>query len=408
MDIVHSWKDVLEAVGKSHIVIWGMGRIGSELLCELEVSGFTDYHVCDSNVRLGELTECFLSLPELHQLTARCPVSIVIAVKGDEAVKEIADQISAFCDREQVTFFQYIPESREELIERRKKKGFFNGLIYKKTLETDKAVNTLKGMIRGERPFLFARWGEIEGEVVYKMKAGGMKSLSDEERLLLERNAGVFPISENVLKMYCKVMENAASEIDILCAFYWQRHLEKWIEWYSPDAMVVSSDLEYPFFTNPWTAALEGMKVLVVHPFAKLIEKQYGNRDKLFRNGEVLPGFELMTYQAVQSMGGSDEYKDWLEALDKMKDDLGKMDFDIALIGCGAYGMPLGAYVKSELHKKAIHMGGSLQILFGIKGKRWEGNNYDYQHKLYNEYWIRPTDDLKPRDYKDVEDGCYW
>lgn len=91
-----------------------------------------------------------------------------------------------------------------------------------------------------------------------------------------------------------------------------------------------------------------------------------------------------------------------------MQDDISHIDFDIALIGCGAYGMPLGAFIKSQMHKKAIHMGGTLQILFGIKGKRWEENGYDYQYKLYNEYWVRPTDDLKPKNYKDVEGGCYW
>lgn len=408
MDIVRGWEDVLEVARNFHVVIWGMGRLGTELIFELELSGLTDYHVCDNNVALGKLTDHFILLPEIHSLTVQCPVSIVIAIKSDGAVKEIVNQVSACCGSGQVTFFRYMPENREELIERRKEKGFFNGLTYRKTLETERAVNTLKTMIKGTQPFLFARWGSIEGDVVYGMKAGGMKWLSNQERLLLERNAGVFPVTESVLKSYCKVMEDAATEIDILCVFYWQRHLERWIEWYSSDAVLVSSDLEYPFFSNPWTAALAGMKVLVVHPFAKLIKKQYGNRDKLFKNGEVLPMFELMTYQAVQSMGGSNEYKDWLEALDKMKNDIGKIDFDIALIGCGAYGMPLGAYIKSVLHKKAIHMGGSLQILFGIKGKRWEGNSYDYQHKLYNEYWVRPTDDLKPKNYKDVEDGCYW
>lgn len=408
MYVVHCWKDVLEVIRNSHLVVWGMGRIGTELACELKLSGLTDYHVCDSDATLGEYKDNFISLPEIRQLAVQCPVSIVIAIRSDAAVKEIVDKVSAVCGSGQVTFFQYIPESREELIERRREKGFFNGSTYRKALETDRATDTLKGMIKGTRPFLFARWGEIEGNVVYRMKAGGMKAISEQERLLLERNAGVFPVTESVLKSYCKVMEDAAAKTDILCAFYWQRYLERWIEWYSPDAVIVSSDLEYPFFENPWTAALEGMKVLVVHPFARLIEKQYRNRDKLFRNEEVLPKFELTTYQAVQSMGGCSDYKDWPEALDRMKDDIGRIDFDIALIGCGAYGMPLGAYVKSKLHKKAIHMGGSLQILFGIKGKRWEGNNYGYQHKLYNEYWVRPTDDLRPKNYKAVEDGCYW
>lgn len=225
---------------------------------------------------------------------------------------------------------------------------------------------------------------------------------------MLQENAGVFPATESIIKAYCGIIEDAAEKIDILSVFYWQKNLERWIEWYSLKASIVGSELQYPFFSNPWTKALEGMKVLVIHPFANLIEKQYKKRDKLFKNNQVLPEFDLKTYQAVQSLGGNCEYRDWVQALNIMQDDISNIDFDIALIGCGAYGMPLGGFIKSKLHKKAIHMGGSLQILFGIKGRRWEANGYDYQHKLYNEYWVRPTDDLKPRNYKDVEGGCYW
>ena len=44
-----------------------------------------------------------------------------------------------------------------------------------------------------------------------------------------------------------------------------------------------------------------------------------------------------------------------------------KFDFDVALIGCGAYGFPLAAKLKTA-GKQAIHLGGVLQALFGIKG----------------------------------------
>lgn len=51
-----------------------------------------------------------------------------------------------------------------------------------------------------------------------------------------------------------------------------------------------------------------------------------------------------------------------------MQDEISKEDYDICLIGCGAYGFSLAAYVK-RCGKQAIHMGGALQLLFGIKGK---------------------------------------
>ena len=88
-----------------------------------------------------------------------------------------------------------------------------------------------------------------------------------------------------------------------------------------------------------------------------------------------------------------------------MKEQIRKIDFDIAIIGCGAYAFPLGAYVK-KLGKKAIVLAGATQILFGIKGRRWD--NHPVISKLYNEYWVRPKENEKPKQYSRIEGGCYW
>lgn len=95
---------------------------------------------------------------------------------------------------------------------------------------------------------------------------------------------------------------------------------------------------------------LEGKKVLVVHPFAEDIQSQYNNhRTDIWKDPDVFLEFKLITYKSVQSMLGlKTPYKSWFDALKKMEEDISKIDFDIALIGCGAYGMPLAAYVKKN------------------------------------------------------------
>jgi hypothetical protein len=99
-----------------------------------------------------------------------------------------------------------------------------------------------------------------------------------------------------------------------------------------------------------------------------------------------------------------------------MKQEIDKKDYDICLIGCGAYGFPLAAHVKRQ-GKKAVHLGGALQLIFGIKGKRWEDPHYGvsqwnipqgYYLSMVNEYWVRPGEDLKPTNAQSVEGGCYW
>ena len=54
--------------------------------------------------------------------------------------------------------------------------------------------------------------------------------------------------------------------------------------------------------------------------------------------------------------------------------------------------------------KQAIHIGGPLQLLFKIKGKRWV-NRDDYE---FDKSWISPLTEDIPSQASKVEDACYW
>ncbi len=233
---------------------------------------------------------------------------------------------------------------------------------------------------------------------------------------LLQRfyfNAGFFPSDKRKVEEYCEKTLHEISKIDILIA--WQKS-ERFLEQHFGNVKRINLIAFDPFWVKtPWTSMLKGKKVLVIHPFEDTIRSQYKKREMLFENPLILPDFELITIKAIQSAGGSKTpYQDWFEALNVMKREIDKIDFDICLIGAGAYGFNLGAYVK-DLGKQAIHMGGSLQLLFGIRGKRWEdypptkrdNKTIDYS-KLFNEYWVRPSELEKPKEGKQIEGGCYW
>jgi hypothetical protein len=177
----------------------------------------------------------------------------------------------------------------------------------------------------------------------------------------------------------------------------------------------------YPFFVErPWTRIHKGKKVLVVHPFVDTMKSQYQKRELLFSNPDILPEFELKTLKAVQTIAGTkSEFASWFEALKYMEDEIDKIDFDIAIVGCGAYGLPLAAHVK-RIGKQAVHIAGGTQLLFGILGKRWTEQyqgfwhyrpgidiSLDY-HPLFNKYWVYPSQNEKPKDSEKVEGSCYW
>lgn len=182
---------------------------------------------------------------------------------------------------------------------------------------------------------------------------------------------------------------------------------------FSSNCKMVQLESLYPFFVkNPWMKVLEGKNVLVVHPFKDTIISQYKNhRKQLFENTDTLPDFNLDVIKAVQTLAGEkSRFNSWFEALDYMKEEIAKRNFDFLITGCGAYGLPLAAFAKS-LGKKALHLGGGTQLLFGIKGKRWEGRYHGDDTRfadLFNEFWVYPSENEKPKNANKVEGGCYW
>jgi hypothetical protein len=121
-----------------------------------------------------------------------------------------------------------------------------------------------------------------------------------------------------------------------------------------------------------------------------------------------LPDFELKTIKAVQTVAGEkSEHSSWFTALDYMKIQMDAIDYDVAIIGCGAYGLPLAAHAKRK-GKKAIHLAGVTQLLFGIKGKRWENYIVWPYKNLFNDHWIRPGEHERPQNAQVVEGACYW
>jgi hypothetical protein len=203
-------------------------------------------------------------------------------------------------------------------------------------------------------------------------------------------------------------MEEACKWVDLL-AIWGTIPMERYVmDTYVKQAKYCKLGGLEPFFASePWTHALEGKKVLVIHPFENTIRSQYEKRTQLFSDPWMLPTFELKTLKAVQTIAGTkdDRFDNWFEALAYMEEQALSMDFDVAIIGCGAYGFPLAARLKKK-GKQVIHMGGATQLLFGIRGQRWDARE-NYQ-QIINEYWCRPGQEERPETSSKVENNCYW
>jgi len=291
------------------------------------------------------------------------------------------------------------------------KGGFSNGNSISRYYTPTEGNFLIKDLLNSANPIAIVRYGLFELSLV------GGYVLNKKEQVSrtfpsLQKNAGFFPDDKNMIPSFVDCYLRATKHTDVFAAWNFRHGLwkeeETIFERNCPGAYLTDiGSLNFFKYDEPWTESLEDKKVLVVHPFASSIFEQYNNkRELLFDNKSVLPKFKkLETLEAVQSAAfNKTPFDDWFQALAYMQEEIKKHDFDIALIGAGAYGLPLASFVKSELGKKAIHMGGVTQMLFGVRGKRWE-KNCSY---LFNEHWIRPSTAEKPKNYDKVEGGCYW
>lgn len=262
----------------------------------------------------------------------------------------------------------------------------------------------VQAISRGEG-FLASRLGFTEALCLAAADDGSIEP--GEIRSRLWRYSGVFPDTADAFSRFQDSYCSAIGAVDLLglIAAIGERDL------YGKHARnplrCPLSSLEPYFSPKPWSRHLEGRRVLVVHPFVESIRTQYRERrSELFADPDILPEFDLVTIRSPQTIAGnSDGYYSWSGALEVMQGRVSGEKFDVAIVGCGAYGLPLGAFIKG-LGKPCIHLGGATQILFGISGARWQ--KQPAFRALMTPAWRPPLESERPPGFDNVEKGCYW
>ena len=283
----------------------------------------------------------------------------------------------------------------------------------RRVYDADHINQIIYDKIMAGKPFMAARFGSTEllNMRAYDFPLPGAYSLEFHFNHLCEWS-GFFPHDFSLLGKFVAVMKESAAEIDVLAIWF-----HAFEDYYMNRLMKKEVACTYLLNFEPWSsetvhwsAALAGKKVLLIHPFAETIREQYEKREAIFPGTDILPEFELHTVKAVQTLAGNqdDRFETWFDALSWMYEEAMKVDFDIAILGCGAYGMPLAAKIK-KAGKQAIHLAGATQLLFGIKGKRWDTDPaFEYVRKRYNDAWIYPEERDRIQNGNKVENACYW
>ena len=275
-----------------------------------------------------------------------------------------------------------------------------------------KGSEVIRQALQNNKGALIGRHGTIELTTLLQY----MRSKRVEPEILktLQRNAGVFPIEAT--PAWLTEYSNATSNADAMAA-----------GWYSPLAMAELNFIKIiapnakkiplrslePYYTpsDPWTRALEGQHVAVVSSFADSMRKQIDNINEVWPSANPLPN--NVTWSFIKSyyspLLGSNQWPEpiesWKDAVTHLETQVIESGAKICLIGCGGLAMPLALRLKKK-GIIAIVLGGSIQILFGIKGRRWE--THPVISKFFNDAWIYPSPEEIPQNAKQIEGGCYW
>ena len=286
------------------------------------------------------------------------------------------------------------------------------GPLYSNPVHHDQDGNdVMRHRLESHRPVMVARLGATELRCIrfFLEHRTANAPYPAIVRATMPANAGFFPAHDDALDSFSGMLLAHVESVDVMGVCF-NPGEDAVCNSRCPNATLVEFGCLEPFrYHAPWSGCLRGRTVLVVHPFADSIARQYRDRRRLlFEDPDVLPDFELKTITAVQSSAGAKvEFATWFDAYEHMCLQISSVEFDVALIGAGAYGLPLASFVKGR-GKQAIQLGGVTQILFGIRGRRWETVYADTTGRLFNEHWIRPSAAERPRGFHNVEGGAYW
>jgi hypothetical protein len=283
-------------------------------------------------------------------------------------------------------------------------------------MEPSPVYQEIESALADGRGLLVGRFGTVELEVL-------LGNFSYQKRLVLERNAGVFPSNLDSVKRWVTASQVAYKAADVLATGWYpplaagEKELLGGWEW---NGIQVPLRALEPYYWAPsarWTRLLAGRRVCVVTSFASTAASQVAKgEERVWKSAGAAgsiwaPGVEWSWVQTgyppsvALGRAGWDGLESWEEAVGSVVREVLTTEAEVVIIGCGGLGMLIGAALRSS-GKVVIVMGGATQVLFGICGARW--NTHPVIRGFWNAEWVWPSASETPAGAGGIEGGCYW
>ena len=229
----------------------------------------------------------------------------------------------------------------------------------------------LRSIMKNDNQNLFTNAGFYgDAHQLQKWKGDYIKAIIDADILMDVYSCNSFKITSKLL-IDLNIWKNTIP--------YWEEDLQFWID-------VCDTLVDH--------------EICIISYFANEMKSQSKKMSKI--HGRPMNN-KFSFIEAYNTIKGNEPHKDFFETLDVMKKKIDESTAKYFLVSCGCYGLLLCDYIKKK-NKNAIYVGGQLQLLFGLKGARWDKR--DSIKSLYNNHWKYPK--KKPKGWDNVENGCYW
>ena len=291
--------------------------------------------------------------------------------------------------------------------------------------DNEKIHNYILRKLENNEHFIIPRISSVENNYAVFGRMYKQNELSFDEfnnyylnsKHVMKNNAG---IKLSNMKSVVKYSDMYLSAFD-KCEVYgdWEPHgayyrcIQQSHDWMSMNYQIKAPVWSYNFdvfhfiFSEPWTRALRGKRILLITPFIDSITSKLEIRENIY-GIDLFPECSFVFLKPPQTHAGNEsrefdiELEDFFSDLEKIKN-----DFDVAIVSAGGYGNLILSKIY-DLEKSGIYGGGTLQMFFGVLGQRWLVERPDVLKLFMNSNWSRPRATEKPKDCKNIENGCYW
>jgi len=236
---------------------------------------------------------------------------------------------------------------------------------------------------------------------------------------------GLFPIELDFICQYADFYGQHLRQLDSvgICHAQWEWEvLEHYGLYPNPQTKLIYYTNQEPNRSSPnredlcYLPGLRDKKVLLICPFAGLLASR-ANKETFegvwAKTGK--PWFGPASVDALEFPYGfvqetQARYGNAIELFESIAEETERRDFDVALVAAAGLGTPIVSHIR-QMGKVAIYLGGHLQILFGVLGKRWRERG-DWREMYFTPDWIDMPDAYKPKELEQglvvCDDGAYW